>query len=180
MLVKLVLSLVMNSLVISCCFDPGEDYLHQKLNEFIEATLRYEQIELRYSQFKRSISNTISDSHIFENTQCDLINRTIDFQEQKAVCPRQYKIIHRTNKFPYYIKQTVCTCRACFVQPGSSLFEDMYQCLPIWTQKHVLVRDECQSDGFFYWKPDYELINTGCTCGTNLALISFRSTDYEF
>lgn len=179
MLVKLVIGLLMNGLAIRCCIDPSEDYLHKKLNEFIEATLRYEQIELRYNKFKRSAVHSISNDQVFDNSQCDLGNRTIDFEEQKAICPRQYRIIQRKNMFPFYIKQTMCTCRSCFVKPGSFLFKDMYQCLPIWSQKHVLVRDECQTDGYFYWRPDYELVNTGCTCGTNLALISFRSTDIE-
>lgn len=178
MIFKLFICLLIKCTLTVCCLDPGEHFLHQKLNEFIEATLRYEQIELKYDKLKYSITDSIEDNHVFENSECYLTNRTLNYEEQKSICPRQYKIIYRKNKFPYFIKQTVCTCRECFVQPNAFLYKDLYQCLPVWSQRHVLVRDECQDDGYFYWRPDYELVNTGCTCGTNLALISYRSTDH--
>ncbi|CAF0718853.1 unnamed protein product [Brachionus calyciflorus] len=167
----------------SICIDPDEHYLAKKLYEFIESTIRYEQVELQSKQFKQPIINTrvnyepVINEEVLNNSECDLTNRTMSTYEDRSICPKRFKTIRRKDRYPFFVNQILCTCDSCFIQPGIPLVTNIYKCMPVWAEKHVLVRKECQVDGYHYWQPEFETINVGCICGTSLTLVSFRSTD---
>lgn len=164
------------------CVDPDEHFLNKKFTDLVSSSLWYHQHEMKYKKSIFSYGEKIDENQSHDSWidfKCDMQIGNSTSDEQKAICPRRYNVIFRRNKFPFYIKQVMCICEKCGISDYLNLQKNFYKCMPVWKEVPVLIREKCQEDGYYYWSPGYEWINSGCTCGTTFKLISYRSTQLQ-
>ena len=156
---------------IQSCIDPEVDYLEGLYSEHEAFNRIYEEAHIRSS---KSIIPNKNDLVLYEsltdNTQCSNQFRNITLTNHKSTCPWVYNITFREDRFPHYLNNVICTCKSCIGSSSNSSFVPLLlptkqvKCEPILKQVPVLVRGECEKDGFYQWKQTYEYVNTACIC----------------
>ena len=156
------------------CRTRSDDYLEQRLL-ILKHYYEYKLPELRI-KFKLNIKDNLNypiprdTKYIYNETQCMILKRPTILLNEKSICPWQVETKYRVDKFPRYLSHAVCTCKRC--NSVSDVFlNNMYRCMPVLTPHLVLtMENECDSEGYYIWTEDVELVNVACICGVDFDL----------
>lgn len=157
------------------CVDPSEDYLDAMFSKHMDFIRKMEEINIKAKKeivMLRNFRKLNDSSALFEETQCSMQGRNTTEVNQQSLCPWKYVTVARFDRFPRYRSQAKCTCSSC-TPLGTDDFSvpNRYTCLPVLKLSPVLVRGDCQVDGFYSYIPAIESINIACTCGINYNMI---------
>ncbi|CAF0769002.1 unnamed protein product [Brachionus calyciflorus] len=160
------------------CIDPDNIYLEQKLSEFKYSIDTFKQYQMKYGKsaalFNQQDLPENFKFNVTDNSQCDIQDLNMKYPSQMSNCPRRVNVHYRPNRYPFYKPNTTCSCESCILHNNMKLSKELYKCLPVWREEAVLTRELCQDDGYYYWKTDFEWVNIGCTCGTQIQMIPYR------
>jgi hypothetical protein len=146
------------------CSYPSNDYLESVLLEYFSYYRKYQESIYEKLLNNEEISNqnyeTGRYSHFVENTECLHLNRNKTRINHQSLCPWQYVITHRLDRYPFYRKQVKCTCENC----SNIKSKKDFKCMPIVKTQPVLLRTGCSQDGYYKWIPSVEEVNVACVC----------------
>lgn len=165
------------------CRDPRDDELMKKLSQYKRSFENLNQVVLRFKSLHKSFNDdrpSMSgdlkemDKYFSDQVACNSVygstNRSLSWAHpnQLSLCPLEYVVKHRQNKYPRLIIESQCLCRECnSIQLGKNIKNEManYGCRPLLNQRSVLVRGACMPDGFYQWTYELEAIAEACVCG---------------
>ena len=152
------------------CANRVPSFLEGRYAKFQTHFLKYQQKEQknRVGLLNRgALSPSLIDVQYMDpiETQCSANQRNLTSAHQQSLCPWRYLATVREDRFPASVMEARCTCRSCSPLNLYSLPASFYGCAPVLQTVPVLLKtEECDPDGFVYWKPSLEDLNMACVC----------------
>ena len=115
-------------------------------------------------------------NNLIDRTQCVVQQRkNLKRLSQQSLCPWKRNMAVRADKHPSVRSYVKCTCDRCaLLASNNSLPFSMYDCVPVFMSKPVLLREEeCDADGFQKWTRSVEEISMACVCALKFVMINY-------